>query len=204
MTNTTKQPSAVRSREKQIEGLSYAIQMGTAYAWQEARLKAEKHILEAEQRGRVKDWLGRMEESAARLSDRTDVAQWQKDQNEFFDPSIREIVERYAEWRDKAEKSGEPACWVDEGSFPNEDFPHLDATLWASDQGNDRMTPLYTAAQPDAQAEKVARLEAENAQLQNIRIAAQRLCDVRGTSDILKARIALRAALASDQKESAA
>ncbi|WP_367159947.1 hypothetical protein ABUE34_12950 [Kozakia baliensis] len=58
------------------------------------------------------------------------------------------------------EKSGEAVCWVDEGSFPNEDFPHLDATLWASDQGNDRIIPLYTAPQPDAQAERVKELEA--------------------------------------------
>lgn len=77
MTNTTKQPSAVRSRDEQIEALHYAIQMGTAYAWQEARLKAEKHILEAEQRATAEqaEKVALLEAENARLREYHDASE---------------------------------------------------------------------------------------------------------------------------------
>lgn len=39
---------------------------------------------------------------------RPDIIQWQTDQGEWFDPTIREIVGEYAAWRDAQEAAASP------------------------------------------------------------------------------------------------
>lgn len=55
-----------------------------------------------------------MTEAYQRYPERDDVMQWQKDQNEFFDPTILEIVTEYAEWRDKQNMQLEGVGWTSE------------------------------------------------------------------------------------------
>lgn len=78
----------------------------------------------------IREWLKEAEERGFKryLSKKTDhtaidgspsIKQWQHDQKEYFDPTIIEIIEEYAVWRDK--KEAECAAdtrrldWMDSG-----------------------------------------------------------------------------------------
>ncbi|AOX19975.1 hypothetical protein [Kozakia baliensis] len=161
MTNTTKQPSAIRSRDEQIDLLARTLEVALFQPYKEAEKQAAEFILEAEQRARM-------------------------------------------------EKSGEAVAWVPKfdldalhGVGPEEPYDAIESTLHRKND-NATLVPLYATPQTDAQAEKMARLEAEN---ERLRDAINKVIEISECEDTPRyeacAEISevLRAALTSDQKE---
>ncbi|AOX16951.1 hypothetical protein [Kozakia baliensis] len=197
MTNTTKQPSTVRSRDEQVEALHYTIQMGTAYAWQEARLKAEKHILEAEQRARMEKKLPAfekdeganfvLEELCERLGVEEGAVAWDA-ATETWEGDVSAVLgnileEAFGEDADPAAvckasrdtksdaraESTRGGKAVYQYRATNSYWMDTSSAFFNGRKNNGQeCRVLYTAPQPNAQAEKVARLEAENARFRKL------------------------------------
>ncbi|WP_029606395.1 hypothetical protein [Kozakia baliensis] len=257
MTDTTKQPSAVRSRDEQgwqpIE---------TAPTGEELFLVwLPEHGMEAVVKGSIFASMAKQDTSSHLRMNAThwrysygpeseqedyDAALEQviierDEAEEFLTKVCEEVLGRDVEWsngygyqsalndvsehmhiieteqRASMEKSGAPVCWVPKfdldmfnGEGPENPYDALESTLHRKND-NATLVPLYTAPQPDAQAEKVARLEAENTRLRealnSLYFVSKRVWTLgaqtgRQWVDLGIEVTRVQAALASDQKES--
>ncbi|WP_051626162.1 hypothetical protein [Kozakia baliensis] len=132
MTNTTKQPREVRSRDEQIDLLARTLEVALFQPYKEAEKQAAEFILEAEQRAR-------MEKSGEAVA-------WEFDPPEYHDQGM--------------------GCGLEDRGIHD----RYEAMAYGWDQAIERCIEripeeLYRNPPTDAQAEKVARLEAENERL---------------------------------------
>lgn len=90
----------MRTRREQVSALACAL-FNKHTDIDECIAIANKYIQDAEERGFKRYQLKKTDHTA--IDGRPSIKQWQHDQEEYFDPTIIEIVEEYAAWRDKQE-----------------------------------------------------------------------------------------------------